>query len=122
MNDSKSLVAGTLLGHFCCSACGSNDNLAVYVKHDDSSKEYLDGSCFSPDCSHKFWTEEQLREEGILEEGFVTPKVKPVTKTAITKAEYKALTARHFQLQKKHEAFQEEYYFPVRTYHINSNI
>ena len=39
-------------------------------------------------------TEEQLREEGILEDGFVTPKVKPVTKTAITKAEYKALTAR----------------------------
>jgi len=90
----KELVAGTLLGHFCCSACGSNDNLAVYIKHDDSGKEYLDGSCFSPDCSHKFWTEEQLREEGILEEGFVTPKVKPVIKTAITKAEYKALTAR----------------------------
>lgn len=92
--DLKEVQSGSLIGHFPCSSCGSNDNLAVYVKHDDSGKEYLDGSCFSPDCSHKFWTEEQLREEGILEEGFVTPKVKPVTKTAITKAEYKALTAR----------------------------
>ena len=90
----KEVQSGVLLGKFPCSGCSSRDNLAVYIKHDDSGKEYLDGSCFSPDCSHKFWTEEQLREEGILEEGFVTPKVKPVTKTAITKAEYKALTAR----------------------------
>jgi archaellum biogenesis ATPase FlaH len=91
---SKELVQGVLLGKFPCSACSSRDNLAVYIKYDANGKEYLDGSCFSPDCSHKFWTEEQLREEGILEEGFVAPKVKLVTKTAITKAEYKALTAR----------------------------
>ena len=90
----KELVQGVLIGHFPCSGCGSNDNLAVYVKTNDEGVEFLDGSCFTPNCDHRFWTEKELREEGILEDGFVAPKVKPVTRTAITKAEYKALTAR----------------------------
>lgn len=90
----KELVQGALIGHFPCSGCGSNDNLAVYVKTNDEGVEVLDGSCFTPNCDHRFWTEKELREEGILEDGFVAPKVKPVTRTAITKAEYKALTSR----------------------------
>lgn len=93
-NEAKDLQSGALLGHYPCPSCLSNDNLAVYIKHDDEGKEYLDGSCFTPNCANKFMTEEQLREEGVLEEGFVTPKVKPVTRTAITKEEYKALTSR----------------------------
>ena len=93
-NETKELIAGTLLGHYPCPSCSSNDNLAIYIKHDDEGEEYLDGSCFTPNCANKFMTEEQLREEGVLEEGFVTPKVKPVTRTAITKEEYKALTSR----------------------------
>lgn len=93
-NETKELIAGTLLGHYPCPSCSSNDNLAIYIKHDDEGEEYLDGSCFTPNCANKFMTEEQLREEGVLEEGFVTPKVKPVTRTAITKEEYKSLTSR----------------------------
>lgn len=92
-NETKELVAGTLLGHFQCGECGSNDNLAVYIKHDDEGKEYIDGSCFSPSCK-SFWTEQELKEAGILDDDFVAPKVKPVVKTAITKEEYKSLTSR----------------------------
>lgn len=92
--DLKEVQSGSLIGHFPCSSCGSNNNLAVYAKEDDDGNTFVDGTCFSPDCSHKFRTEEQLREEGILEEGFVVPKVKPITKTAITKDEYKALISR----------------------------
>ena len=89
----KELVQGTLLGKYGCPECGSNDNLLVYVKHNDSGDEYLDGSCRTPSCK-SFWTEKELKEANVLEEGFVVPKVKPVVKTAITKAEYKALIAR----------------------------
>lgn len=89
----KELVAGTLLGKYSCPECLSQDNLVVYVKHNDKGEEYLDGSCFSPSCK-SFWTEQELKEAGVLDENFVAPKVKPITKTAITKAEYKALTAR----------------------------
>ena len=92
--DLKEVQSGSLIGHFPCSSCGSNNNLAVYAKEDDEGNTFVDGTCFSPDCSHKFWTEEELREEGVLEEGFSVPKVKKVTKTAITKAEYKALIGR----------------------------
>lgn len=89
----KELPQGALLGHFACPHCSSNNNLAVYVKTDAEGIEKLDGSCFTPDCK-RFWSEADLREAGVLEEGFVTPKVKPVTKTPITAAEYKALIAR----------------------------
>lgn len=92
--DLKEVQSGSLIGHFPCSSCGSNNNLAVYAKEDDEGNTFVDGTCFSPDCSHKFWTEEELREEGVLEEGFSVPKVKKVTKTAITKEEYKALISR----------------------------
>lgn len=92
--ETKELVQGTLLGHFHCNSCGSNDNLAVYAKTDDEGKETVDGTCFTPNCVHKFWTEEQLREEGVLEEGYVIPKVKAVTRTSITFEEYKALASR----------------------------
>ena len=91
--ETKDLESGTLLGKYSCPECGSNDNLAVFVKHDDSGNEYLDGSCFSPSCK-KFWTEQELKENGVLDEDFKAPKVKPLIKTAITKAEYKALIAR----------------------------
>lgn len=93
MKDVKEVQSGVLLGKFPCSECGSNDNLLVYVKHNDSGDEYLDGSCRTPSCK-SFWTEKELKEANVLEEGFVVPKVKPVVKTAITKAEYKALIAR----------------------------
>ena len=93
MKDTKELVAGTLLGKYSCPECGSNDNLLVYVKHNEGGNEYLDGSCRTPSCK-SFWTEQELKEQGVLEEGFVVPKVKPVVKTAITKEEYKALIAR----------------------------
>lgn len=93
-NAEKELVTGVLLGKYPCGCCGSQDNLAIYVKHDDDGNEYLDGHCFSPSCENSFMTEAMIREQGILEEGFVIPKTKQVTKTAITLAEYKALVAR----------------------------
>ena len=89
----KELVAGTLLGKYSCPECLSNDNLLVYVKHDAEGKEVLDGSCRTPSCK-SFWTEQELKDAGVLDENFVAPKTKPVVKTAITKAEYKALIAR----------------------------
>ena len=91
--ETKELESGTLLGKYSCPECGSNDNLAVFVKHDDSGTEYLDGSCFTPSCK-KFWTEQELKEAGVLDEDFKAPKVKPVIKTAITKEEYKSLISR----------------------------
>ena len=90
----KELVQGTVLGKFPCESCGSQDNLVVYVKHNEQGEEYLDASCFTPSCENKYMTEAMLKEQGVLEEGFVVPKVKPVTRTAITKDEYKALIAR----------------------------
>ena len=89
----KELIAGTLLGKYSCPECLSKDNLAVYIKHNEQGEEYMDGSCFSPSCK-SFWTEQELKDAGVLDENFVAPKVKPVVKTAITKAEYKALIAR----------------------------
>ena len=94
VKDSKSLVQGTVLGKFPCEKCGSQDNLVVYVKHNEQGEEYLDASCFTPNCENKYMTEAMLKEQGVLDENFVAPKVKPVVKTAITKAEYKALIAR----------------------------
>ena len=89
----KEVQSGVLLGKFSCPECLSKDNLAVYIKHNEQGEEYMDGSCFSPSCK-SFWTEKELKEQGVLDENFVAPKTKPVVKTAITKAEYKALTAR----------------------------
>lgn len=89
----KELQSGVLLGKYSCPECGSNDNLLVYVKHDAEGKEVLDGSCRTPSCK-SFWTEQELKDAGVLDENFVAPKTKPVVKTAITKAEYKALIAR----------------------------
>jgi len=89
----KEYQQGTVLGHYACPQCGSNDNLAVYVKTNEQGEEVLDGSCFTPDCK-RYWSEADLRTEGVLEEGFSAPKVKPSTKTPITKAEYLELTAR----------------------------
>ena len=43
---------------------------------------------------HISFGQKSSHDRGFLEEGFVAPKVKPVVKTAITKAEYKALIAR----------------------------
>lgn len=89
----KEYQQGTVLGHYACPQCGSNDNLAVYVKTNEQGEEVLDGSCFTPDCK-RYWSEADLRTEGVLEEGFSAPKVKPSTKTPITKAEYLELKAR----------------------------
>lgn len=89
----KELQSGVLLGKFPCPECLSQDNLVVYVKHTEQGEEYIDGSCFSPSCK-SFWTEQELKEAGILDDDFVAPKVKPVTRTAITKEEYKFLTSR----------------------------
>lgn len=89
----KELQSGVLLGKYSCPECLSNDNLLVYVKHNETGDEYLDGSCRTPSCK-SFWTEQELKDANVLDENFVAPKTKPVVKTAITKAEYKALTAR----------------------------
>ena len=94
VKDSKSLVQGTALGKFPCGSCGSQDNLVVYVKHNEQGEEYLDASCFTPNCENKYMTEVMLKEQGVLDENFVAPKVKQLVKTAITKAEYKALISR----------------------------
>ena len=91
--ETKELQSGVSLGKFPCPECLSQDNLLVYAKTDDNGNSYLDGSCRTPSCK-SFWTEKELKEANVLEEGFVVPKVKPVVKTAITKAEYKALIAR----------------------------
>lgn len=93
MKDVKEVQSGVLLGKFPCSECLSNDNLLVYVKHNEEGNEVLDGSCRTPSCK-SFWTEQELKDAGVLDENFVAPKTKPVVKTAITKAEYKALIAR----------------------------
>lgn len=89
----KEVQSGVLLGKFPCPECLSNDNLLVYVKHNETGDEYLDGSCRTPSCK-SFWTEQELKVAGVLDENFVAPKTKPIVKTAITKAEYKALIAR----------------------------
>ena len=89
----KEVQSGVLLGKFSCPECLSKDNLAVYIKHNEQGEEYMDGSCFSPSCK-SFWTEQELKDAGVLDENFVAPKTKPVVKTAITKDEYKALVAR----------------------------
>jgi len=89
----KELQSGVLLGKYSCPECLSNDNLLVYVKHNETGDEYLDGSCRTPSCK-SFWTEQELKDAGVLDENFVAPKTKPIVKTAITKAEYKALIAR----------------------------
>lgn len=94
MKEVKELQSGVLLNKFPCPSCLSNDNLLVYVKHDESGKEYLDGSCMTPQCDNKFMTEAMLKEQGVLEDGFVAPKVKPSIKTAITKEEYKNLLSK----------------------------
>lgn len=93
MKEVKELVAGVLLGKFSCPECLSQDNLLVYTKTDNDGVSYLDGSCRTPSCK-SFWTEQELKDAGVLDENFVAPKTKPVVKTAITKAEYKALIAR----------------------------
>ena len=93
MKEVKDLVQGTLLNKFPCPECGSSDNLLVYVKHNDEGNEYLDGSCRTPSCK-SFWTEQELKDANVLDENFVAPKTKPIVKTAITKAEYKALISR----------------------------
>lgn len=93
MKDVKDVKSGVLLGKFPCSECLSNDNLLVYIKHNEEGNEYLDGSCRSPSCK-SFWTEQELKDAGVLDEDFKAPKTKPVVKTAITKPEYEALTAR----------------------------
>jgi len=93
MKEVKELQSGVLLGKYSCPECLSNDNLLVYVKHNETGDEYLDGSCRTPSCK-SFWTEQELKDAGVLDENFVAPKTKPVVKTAITKAEYKALIAR----------------------------
>ena len=89
----KELQSGVLLNKYPCPECLSNDNLLVYVKHNETGDEYLDGSCRTPSCK-SFWTEQELKVAGVLDENFVAPKTKPVVKTAITKDEYKALIAR----------------------------
>lgn len=89
----KELQSGVLLGKYSCPECLSNDNLLVYVKHNETGDEYLDGSCRTPSCK-SFWTEQELKDAGVLDDNFVAPKTKPIVKTAITKDEYKALVAR----------------------------
>lgn len=93
MKEVKELQSGVLLGKYSCPECLSNDNLLVYVKHNETGDEYLDGSCRTPSCK-SFWTEQELKVAGVLDENFVAPKTKPIVKTAITKDEYKALVAR----------------------------
>ena len=50
MKEVKDLVQGTVLGKFPCGSCGSQDNLVVYVKQNEQGEEYLDASCFTPNC------------------------------------------------------------------------
>lgn len=92
--DDTPLQSGSVLGKFPCSRCLSNDNLVVYVKHDDDDNEYLDASCFTPDCENKYVTEAQLKEQGVLDEGFKAPKTKKVVRTPITREQYDVLIAK----------------------------
>lgn len=94
VENGKELESGSLLGKFSCGVCGSQDNLAVYIKHDAQGNEVVDGHCFTPSCENAYMTETMLKEQGVLDENFTAPRTKPVTKTAITKAEYKALISR----------------------------
>ena len=95
VENGKELESGSLLGKFSCGVCGSQDNLAVYIKHDAQGNEVVDGHCFTPSCENAYMTETMLKEQGVLDENpFTAPKTKPITKTAITKAEYKALISR----------------------------
>ena len=92
MKEVKDLVQGTLLGKYPCSECGSNDNLLVYVKHNDNGEEVVDGSCRTPSCK-SFWTEKELKDANVLDENFVASKVKPIVKTAIKKTKHKGKEA-----------------------------
>jgi archaellum biogenesis ATPase FlaH len=87
----KEKVQGVLLGHYPCSECGSNDNLAVYIKTTDDI-ETIDATCFTPNCK-SFWSEQDLKEAGVLDENFEIPKgLKAVKREKITPKEFKELT------------------------------
>lgn len=56
-----------VLGHFPCDECGSDDNLAIWVKENDDGERELTGYCFSPSCSTHI-SEKVLKERGLLDE------------------------------------------------------
>lgn len=84
---------GSLVGHFPCVACGSDNNLAVYLKENDGVDSY-DGYCWGADCG-KFYSHSDLLDDGVLSGDFVVDKTKvKKPKVKITKAEVDDLFSR----------------------------
>lgn len=92
MSDKES---GIHVGHFPCPSCASSDNLSVYLKTDENGADYYDGSCWTPGCEHKFWTNNELVEAGVLSGEFTVDKAKlKEPRKPITKQEYEELCNR----------------------------
>ena len=87
--------SGIHVGHFPCPSCASSDNLSVYLKTDENGVDYYDGSCWTPGCEHKFWTNNELVEAGVISGEFTVDKAKlKEPKKPITKQEYEELCSR----------------------------
>lgn len=81
---------GVLVGHVGCPACGSSDNLALYMKEDGR----YDAFCWGGDCG-KFYSHNELVDDGILSADF-KPDVDKIRKVKerITKEELVDIAAR----------------------------
>jgi len=85
---------GLFVKHTNCPACGSKDNLALYV-HETENGDIYSAYCFGGDCGSSF-KHEQLLEEGIVKKEDVVDKesIKKKQRQKITKEEQRALFAK----------------------------
>ena len=82
---------GVFVQHLPCPECGSQDNLALYLKETEEGDRY-DASCFG--CK-AFFTHNQLVENGMLDADFKVDKsVLKAPKQRITREEYNDLIGR----------------------------
>ena len=85
---------GLFVKHTNCPACGSKDNLALYV-HETENGDTYSAYCFGGDCGSSF-KHEQLIEAGIVKKEDVVDKesIKKKQRQKITKEEQRALFAK----------------------------
>ena len=85
---------GLFVKHTNCPACGSKDNLALYV-HETENGDTYSAYCFGGDCGSSF-KHEQLIEAGIIKKEDVVDKesIKKKQRQKITKDEQRALFAK----------------------------
>lgn len=90
---------GVQLGHTACPSCGSQDNLAIYVKEKDDGSQYFDGFCWGAKCGKVFSFEDLVREGAAAEfiggeEPVDIAKLKASKKEPITKEQWRELSDR----------------------------